>query len=299
MKQLKNKKLAKELDLIRKLKDKLTDSVSVERISDSGFLFSFSNGFKLTVIPFSTEGKQSYWTTGFMTIHDVDYVYLTDWLAGRKKNGLNEKDRAAILLFDILNAFSKKESTKKKARVNYDKVHQFELKDLLDTKFKLNLDPRKDFFLFGSDQLEPRFKQAGQELIIPKKGLKVQVNDKSALIFEYGNRRSIDLLVFGFKTKKYIYPNTDIFTYVESSKPTKNCLVKFTTDIKTGTNKMIYLTKKLNKDIKLVDEVKFPYVEAHGRIFTLKRCSGGIYSLYDNDGEISIAHPDLLISLVK
>jgi hypothetical protein len=273
--------------MIKNLNKRLNhDLATAEGFYEQGVVIAFANGFNLFVNPFKGEYKATFSTKGLLVIQDPGLKNLNKVLKNDIKSFNYEN--GSKFLFQIIKAFSKNE--RKNVLKNYQKVYHFELRDLLNSYFKLGLDPRKEFFLYGNDQLSPRFHQV-KELKIGKGGIKVKIEDRSAILFntELGRVLDLDSGMF-YKTKSHIYLNK-IFHHEE-------CSEKDATEVRHSGNAVNYFKMVLNENVNLKNEKRFAYQSADKMKFTLKKDSKGIYSLWDDLGKIEFAHPDLLFRVI-
>jgi hypothetical protein len=284
-----NKDVKRFQTLVSKLRQTLhPELTSVAGFYNLGIVISFKNGFKAIISPFAPKhGKHYFSMNGILVIQDEDFKNL-EKIINNKKFQLDYENGSKVL-FSTLNTFSNQAI--KKVKQNYEDIYQFELRDLLNTFFNLKLNPRQEFFLYGKDELRPRFSQV-KMIKIPKKGIPCRIEDKSALIISFNEHRCIDLNWNGYATKTHIYFG-DSFHNVQCSQANSE-----TVSYNSVTKKKTYWKKVLKPGLALKKEKGLPYKKADGFSFILKKDSKGIYSLWDKQGKIQIDHPDLLIRIM-
>jgi hypothetical protein len=279
-------------NMVTMLRSRLNPELTkVKSFYEQGIVIAFKNGFNLLITPLTPKNKfRPYFScAGLSVIQDEDFFFLKKIVYKEKLEPSYEN--GSKHLFNIIQAFSSRNS--KNALKYYKSIFPFELKSLLNDHFKLGLDPAKEYFLYGNDELRPRFSQS-KEIKVPKKGLRCKIDDDSAIIIYKPECRIIELTepFHCYQDKKYIYIGK-IFHY-------KKCKAEDSTYIQFNgkTEKRTYMKAVLNKGVDLKKQERFAYKKANQMEFVLKQDSKGIFSLWDKDGEVIIVHPDLLIRIL-
>mgnify|MGYP007088035767 CR=1 FL=1 len=285
---------AKEFqNLLKRLRNVLDPAfVKVEGFFEHSVVFSFKD-FKIVVSIQKAIRREFHSTEGLLLLNDQNFKLLDSFSKNKLKN--LEQEDGSLYLDNALRPFLKTETVKAKAQVNVKKIYYFELKSLLNKAYSLNQDPSKEFFLFGNDELRKRFNQSNVHLKITSKGIKVEVQDKSALLFTNDDgSRFMDLHYGqGFLSKNYLYLG-NLMKYKEVKKPKDG--VDYSVRV-NGDGTKIYMVSVLKDGIDLKTTPRIAYEKADGKSFVLKKSKGEFY-LEDEKGKISIGHPDLLIRVL-
>lgn len=221
-------------------------------------------------------------------IFDPNYKFLKKII--NQQNFKRDYENGSEVLFHILQAL--KRLTQSEAETAYEHIHDYALKQALIRHYHLNQDPNKEFFLFGDDEFRPRYTDFQPPLKVPSEGLKVKIQDKSALLFTRENGSQyldLDIGMF-YKDDTYIYLNSKIVQMVKCSKAEST-----TVSYNSKTKSKIYRKLELKPGIDLTHEKKIRYQSANGREFTLK-LNHQTYFLEDDQGtKVDLSHPDLLV----
>lgn len=277
--------------IVKYLNDLLCNDIVKARLSQSHDCIdlSFSNNFKILIYASGSLTSKNQYFSSFnsLVFFDEKFSLLKDLITNQPikleyTNGSKE-------LSNILKAFSSENVDNKIKNQQYWKLVRFELKELLSTHFKLGLDPRKEYFLFGNDQIRARYDENFTAPSI-RNNQKIKIIDNSAILIENNQKRIIDIDHGGlYKTDFHIYLNSDIFHYIPCSKEEGDTV---SYDSKTGLT--TYKKRVLKDGINLTTESRLPYKNADQMIFNLSKNTESEFVLSDNLGEIQIHHPDLL-----
>lgn len=179
---------------------------------------------------------------------------------------------------------------KSKGQEVYWKNHLLGIKASISKIFNLETVPQKEFFWLGSDELRPRY--SGSKLNL-KNEQRVKVIDSSAILFQGQEGRSIDLLTgVTYSDDKYLYIGAKWKLKRLNSKSKEKADTTGFDGHKTFKYKSVKpSTEEIRKATKL------PFLKIKGQVYTLKK-QGETFSFYDEQGEIKISHPDLLLYLL-
>lgn len=294
--ELLKEKVKNQQSLVKRLKKVLNEKmVSIEGHFDQAVVFSFSNDFKIVICPQKSGYKSVFSQKGLLHIFDEDFKSLTLFSKGKLKN--LEQEDGSLYINNSLFPFLKTQDSKAHAQVNYYNLYYHDLRAMLSQVYELGLNPGREFFLYGNNEISSRFSESDFKVKIPKKGLKVKVNDDSALILSPTDNapyRSIDLFTgMGYLTKNFLYlGNLTEYRPVKSKR--KGCVVSYN----GATNERTYMMPVLKKTVNLKSVPKIAVEKADGKEFLLKKDKNTFY-LQDDEGKIKIHHPDLLIYILE
>lgn len=288
-----NKETTPYQDMITELKLKMNKAVvKIDTFSDRGIVLHFINGYKVIISPAQAKSNHLH-SDGISLIYDYDFNNLSHIVFDQPIK--LDHENGSKFIFNIINTFKNEDfSNKIKQLENYKQINIYELKSLLAKYLRLPVNPDKEYFLYGDDELRPRFKQS-PKIKFNNKGHKVIITDKSALLFDDGKRRYIDL-ESGLMYKKdgLLYLDRNIvvmkeFSEAEVKSGDDSYLVSFD---QNGNKKFFKNVLKEGVDLSTIPTIK--YTEADGFTYKLKK-NKNVYFFEDTQGKISISHPDLLV----
>lgn len=289
---MKNTQSKPYLEMIATLKNKLNPKLAqVIKHNREGLVIAIENFYLIIVANAKTAEGHRVSAPGVELIFDPDYAYLKAVLQDDKK--LPDKDFNGRVIQSILKALSMNKKTSKAGALEaYNDNHLFSVKCILSKYFKLDLKPQNEYFLFGDDEIQSRYK-TGDQSLLKKTISQVVILDKGAFIKERNGKRYIAMdYGMSYRDEKYFYPEVKI-AYARSTKEESDS-VRHNPKTETYT----YYKTVLPKNADLSKSAKVPYCSANNLKLTLKR-KGNTFSFYDKKGLITIDHPDLLICLLK
>lgn len=180
--------------IVKYLTDLLCKNLTQVRLSQSHDYIdiSFLNNFKISIYASrSLTTKNQYFSSqNSLVFFDEKFSLLKNLITNQPirleyTNELKE-------LLNILKAFSNENVDKKIKNKQYWKLIRFELKELLSAHFKLGLDPKKEYFLFGNNQIRARYYENFMSPSI-RTNQKIKIIDDSAILIEKNQKRIIDI----------------------------------------------------------------------------------------------------------
>lgn len=280
-------------EMITELKSKMNKAVvKIDTFSDRGIVFHFINGYKIIISPAKAKSNHLH-SDGVSLIYDYDFNNLSHIVFGQPIK--LDHENGSKFIYNIVNTFKSEDFfNKEKQLENYKSINIYELKSLLAKYLLLPVNPDKEYFLYGDDELRPRFKQS-PKLKFKAQGHKVIISDTSALLFDDGKRRYIDLesgLLYKKDGLLYLDRNIVVmkeFSEAEVKSGDDSYLVSFD---QKGNKKFFKNVLKEGVDLSKIPTIK--YQEVNGFFYKLKK-NKNVYFFEDEQGKISISHPDLLI----
>lgn len=272
--------------------------VSISTHFGQAIFLNFINDFKVIIIPHENEHKDLVRERNIDIIFDKDFNFLRECLENKAElESIEKTDNFGLsTLFYLCKGF-KKNISKEEALDVYKKTIDYPAKKLLSDTHNLKFDPSHEFFLFGNDELVPRYREYPQKSLFGNRNKIIVLDHGSCLFGEFGSR-SIDLQTGMFyRDDQYIYIDKDIVKLVECNKiEATDIYVGSSGHGKNETKKYMKLVLKENVDLSKVKKLK--YESAYQKVFYLNE-KDGEYSLETEDGEkIRISHPDLLIYIL-
>lgn len=296
---------------MNKLKNKLNEILDLSLVEvksvDSKLVFEFKNGVTYTVDPSGDKSDKSRWNHGGRNQSFIDpgFKILLNQV-------LNEPYKEDSMGYDpivksnykrILQAFSKNNNSSLNQQIeNYNQLFDGHLKEFFSKVFNLSLDPKKEFFLLGDDEVVPHFRLSKEDQVEKllenlAEGKKVKIIDKSAYIFQSKKGRTIDLNSHYYMDDNFMYLGSVTEDVELEAEPEDDADYFVSFNTKDNTKRIF--KKVLRKDVDLSTETnKLAYKKANGLELTLFKV-GEEFFFKDSEGEISIRHPDLLIYLLE
>ena len=274
-----------------------TDLVKLDTFYEKGIVFQFNNGYKLFISPYKSDRPGIVSSDGLMVIYDFDYINLSKILYKQPIKLTHENGSSQI--YYIFQAY-KKESFYdiEKQMINYKNIHTFELKDLLRTFLRLPLNPQLEYFLYGNDELSPRYNKK-QKIKVTAKGISIRIQDKSTYVFESEDGLYVDLLdgLF-YKDSQYVYLDRNLTQLVECQESDiKDDDQYFVSYNSNGDKKYLKSVLKEGADLSQVKKLK--YYSIDNQEFLLKKDKENTYYLQQGKKKFRISHPDLLIYVLE
>lgn len=248
------------------------------------------NNFAVVIIPHQSERAVA--TNKLVKIvYDENYNILESIL-NNKEVSENFEDSSHVLNNLI---FALRPLKKNEAIIAVDKVYDYPIKEALIKYYKLKVNPLKEYFLFGNDEIGLRYRDQQKPLKVTSKGVKVIIKDKSALLITgKDGKLHIDLNTTNYLDDKFIYLDKNIYELIPSTKDQCD-LVSMSS--KNNEKKYLKISLKNGVDLKSVD--KLAYQKADKMALTLKKNKKGEFFFENKKGQvIHIGHPDLLITVV-
>tara|TARA_Y100000034_G_C6908653_1_gene422537 strand:- start:205 stop:1038 length:834 start_codon:yes stop_codon:yes gene_type:complete len=218
------------------------------------------------------------WEDDTIIIFDENYSNIKNFLEGKEVEG--------VFLNKVLQLATTRSNDQEYI---YDLLYSEQLKSFHFKEYNL-LDPKREFFLLW-DEISPRYRKG----IKLKKRNKIKIKDSSALLFKTEDgKRFIDFLnpeVLYVKGNK-AYKTKGLMKEVISTKEKGKTL---SVD-KNG--KIKYYETVLKEGVNLRDLEYYGIEEAEGKEFYLEKRRSS-FILKDEEGEIGLNHPDLLIYLLE
>lgn len=284
--------------MIKDLKTLLNpDLVKLDTFYEQGIVFQFNNGYKLFVSPYKSDRPGIVSSNGLMVIYDFDYINLSKILYNQPIKLTHEN--GSYQIYNIFQAYKKENFYDlENQMVNYSKIHTFELKDLLRTFLRLPVNPQFEFFLYGDDEITPRYNK-NQKLKVTSKGVTIKIQDKSACVFEGEDGLYIDLLSgLFYKDKHYVYLDRNLTKLVECNESDiQDNDEYFVSYSANGDKKYSKSVLKEGSDLTKVKKIKYYYIDKQE--FLLKKDKKNIYYLQQGKKKFRISHPDLLIYVLE
>lgn len=285
-------------ELVKTLSEKLNhEVVKVTGFYQHGVILSFIDNTTIFISAQSSPRDSQVVANKFRLFYDPGMINLSKIVFNQPIK--LDYDNGSKWLWQIIKSFTKEDYyNKEKQLKNYHKLHMFELKDLLRKTVHLPVDPNLEFFLYGDDELVARYKN-NNKLEIPAKGVRVKIQDKSAILFK-GKSRNIDLSTgLFYMNDGYMYLDRNIVEMVDCEEGDHE-FVSY-----NGNNEKKFSKMQLKAGVDLTKIKKIPYELADGMELTLKisktKNKNGIHTYYftDDEGKIRISHPDLLIYILS
>lgn len=258
-------------------------------------IFFIFKGFQVIVIPKANTYKYAATSKSAKVFFDDDFQMMKTVLNGKKLK--KDYDNGSFIMEGLLGAV-KKGLTNSEAEKAMNNVHDYIIKKSIQEYYKLPENPDNEYFLYGDDELEPRYR-GYQPPIALADGVaqKVKIKDPSALLITgKDGKLYIDLDTgINYSDDKFIYFG-NLTTRKICSAKAKHHFVSY--DSKTG--KKTYYKTVLKKGIDLAKhEDKVAYVKADKMSFDLYfDSSKKVFYFKDaSDTHIHISHPDLLVYL--
>lgn len=290
MKKEKDPLIVKYQKLLSKLRSFVVPSLCKVSSRYGNSIILTTHGFSIVIIPrHSTTPVES--TDFVKVVYDNNFEIL-EKIVNHKKVKQNYEN-ASYALVSFLSAV--KPLTKKQAKEFIEeKLNDYLLRKALADHYKIKIDILSEYFLYGNDQLEPRYRSFQKKLIVPSKGLRVKVKDSSAFLFmKDDGTRHIDLFSGSlYRDEKFLYLDSSI-TYLKKCPPNQ-------ADYYTPFDgKIDHFKIALKKGVDLSQVKRIAYKSADKMVLTLKKDKKGVMYFEDKKGIITIAHPDLLICILN
>lgn len=288
----------RHLNSYKKMRDKLEKWVDPKICRIDCYyqvaIFFIFKGFQVIVIPKANTHKFSATSKSAKVFYDDDFKLMKQVLSGKKLK--KDYDNGSYIIEGLLGAVKKGLSTAQ-AEKAVNEVHDYIIKKTLQEYYKLSDNPDNEYFLYGDDQLEPRYRGYQPPITLPD-GVpqRVRIKDNSALLITGKNG---DLYI---DLNSGLHYQDDKYIYFGDITERKTCTEKNAdlVSYNSKTGKKSYFKTVLKKGVKLKDhENKVAYVKADGMKFTLyfESATKNFYFKDDNDNKIHISHPDLLVYL--
>ena len=272
--------------------------VSISTHYNQAIFIKLKNDFIAIVIPYKCERKDLVMEKNIHIIFDENFQFLKKCI----EETVSESDFDFYENFGLRDLFYlvkgfKKNINQEEAIYAYKKTIDYLPRKLLSETHNIGWNPGHEFFLFGNDELSPRYRGYPHKKILGDKN-KVLILDKSAVVIGDINNRSIDLLPSTFyRDEKFIYLDKNIVSIVRTESNENDSLI-VGHSINPKTLKKSYAKLVLDPSVDLSKVKKTPYENVDKKIFNLI-CKNDVYHLEDDDGEkIKISHPDLLIYIL-
>jgi hypothetical protein len=258
-------------------------------------IFFMFKGFQVIVIPQANLYKYSATSRSAKIFFDEDFQMIRTVLSGKKLK--KDYDNGSFIISGLLAAI-KKGLTNAQAEAAMEEVHDYIIKKSIQEYYKLTENPDNEYFLYGDDQLEPRYRGYQPPITLPEGvGQPVRIKDSSALLItSKDGQKYIDLNSgIHYSDDKFIYFG-DITTRQKCSGKAQHDLVSFNS--KTG--QKTYFKTVVKKGVNLKKHTdKVPYIKADGLKFTLffEAATKTFYFQDEQNQRINISHPDLMVYL--
>lgn len=258
-------------------------------------IFFMFKGFQVIVIPKANTYKYSATSKSAKIFFDDDFQMIRQVLQGKKLK--KDYDNGSFIIAGLMQAV-KKGLTNTEAEAAMEEVHDYIIKKSIQEYYKLSENPDNEYFLYGDDQLEPRYRGYQPPITLPDHVAQaVRIKDSSAiLIIHKDGTRTIDLNTgISYSDDKFIYFG-NITERKQCSEKSKYHFVSFNS--KDG--KKTYFKTVLKKGVNLkTHEDKVAYVKADNMRFNLffDSATKNFYFKDSEDQIIKIGHPDLMIYL--
>jgi hypothetical protein len=290
---MKNKdpKITRYQKLLAKLKEILLPELCIVESSYGNSITITINNYAVVFIPHKSDIRPVVSNKLVKIIYDEDYRILEKVVFGKKVN--EDFEDASHYIIRLIKAFSK--NTKKQAYEAMEKIYDYPLKEALIKYYQLEVNPLKEYFLFGDDEVGSRYRGLQEKLKIPQEGIKVQIKDSSALLFTRKDGKQFIDLSTGtmYMDKKFLYLDRTLVVR-------KQCSKKDSELVSIGpNNSRTYWKNTLKKGVDLKKLDKIPYKSADKMEFILKEKDGTMFFEDKNKQIISIHHPDLMIYILE
>jgi peroxiredoxin family protein len=259
-------------------------------------IFFIFKGFQVIVIPKSNAYKYAATSKSAKVVYDEDFQMINTIMKGKRLK--KDYDNASSIIESLLQAV-KQNLSQTEALAAMEQAHDYIIKKNLQEYYKLTENPDREYFLYGDDQLEPRYRGYQPPISLPEGvAQRVRIKDSSALLItQKDGRKYIDL-------NSGIHYSDDKFIYFGSLTERKKCTAKSDyhfVSYNSKTNEKTYYKTVLKKGVNLANhEDKVPYVRADKMELDLYfDASKQEFYFQDEVGDkITISHPDLMVYLL-